>query len=167
MNTPAKNRTSGQPAAGRFSMTHLRLILISAVLSLLAGCLSTEPVYRTSRTLIEPTGSNARVLVGQCKQMRQQCNQFASNKRDACEATEQTDENLCVESCAAERTRNDVARGVHGSRGLNENNCRLLGCSNFSSACDNIGSECSSNYADCIVDAGGRIDSKRMCVRNC
>lgn len=69
-------------------------------------------------------------------------------------------------ACATERTRDDVARGVHGSRGINEGNFRLSPCSNYN-ACRNIGTECSSNYTSCGVDAGGRVDSKRMCVMRC
>lgn len=148
-------------------MSLLREIAMTGTVLLLGGCLSSDPVYRTSRILVEPSGAQERILVGQCRQMHQQCEQFAARSRQTCDADAAQAINACVDACAAERTRNDVARGVHGSDGLNRGNCALVPCGTIGNECAAIGADCGGEFESCFVNAGGRIETERYCARNC
>lgn len=146
--------------------------LAVAALLMLSGC-STEPRYRTSFNLVQPTTIEGRQCTTQCDTNQILCEQNERDQVYRCEENARRQTAQCEED-ARRQYRSCMNQAQYGgnTRASLESSCQsilnssTMNCGYRFNHCEAAG-RCEANYRACFSNCGGQVEKHVVCVANC
>ena len=134
----------------------VRLYIFAVItLGALAGCMTTEPIYRTDTSYTAPTTTQGNACVASCQTTEQICRGREDDHRRAeypgCMDRAKSDYNQCRKYF--EQSNCDIGRRA------DENKCNKRRTPSYKS--------CTQSFNSCYRNCGGQVFEKQICVENC
>lgn len=158
------------------------LLAVPALILLLTSCGTTGPQYRNQYVYAPPASAEGRTCVAVCRGNRQQCIGNSRSRSRQCAEDQDEAQKQCFRQAGA-NYRNCLRRTPPGTTAsarrlqdthrsycrtsLNSDRTRCNSSRSLAPSTCRRGGNCNARYRSCYRQCGGRVTTRRVCVRNC